>query len=144
MTEEEERAVTSRAFSAYGGTLEMVPSFNYLGRVLSVADDDWPEVIRNLMKARAVWRRMTRILRREGERPRLSEFFFKAVIQLVLLFDAETWAVNPRMGQVMGGFQYQVVWQLMERLTRRRSDRRWEYTSMEAAREEAGFELMET
>ena len=51
---EEERAETSRAFSAYGRTFEMVPSFKYPGRVLSAADDDWPAVIRNLTKVRAV------------------------------------------------------------------------------------------
>ena len=66
MAAEEERAVTSRAFRAYGRTLKMVPYFNYLGRVLSAADDDWPAVIRNLTKARVFWRKMMRILIREG------------------------------------------------------------------------------
>ena len=42
----------------------------------------------------------------------------------------------------MGGFQDQVVQQLMERLPRQKSDIIWEYTSMKAAREEAGFELI--
>ena len=40
-------------------------------------------VIRNLERARAVWGRMTRILIREGGRPRVSGFFFKASIQSV-------------------------------------------------------------
>ena len=39
MAAEEARAVTSREFSAYGLPLDMVKSFEYLGRVLSVADD---------------------------------------------------------------------------------------------------------
>ena len=37
--------VTSRACIDYGRTLDMVPSFKYLGRVLSAADDDWSEMI---------------------------------------------------------------------------------------------------
>ena len=37
---EEERAVTSRALIAYDGSLVMVTSFNYLGRVISAEDDD--------------------------------------------------------------------------------------------------------
>ena len=86
---EEERAVTSRAFSAYGRPLEMVTSFRYPGRVISAADDDWLAVVQNLAKARAVWRRMTRILSREGARPWVSGFFFKAVVQSVLLFGVE-------------------------------------------------------
>ena len=57
MVAEEERVPTSRAFSSYGHTLDMVTSFKYMGRVLLAADDDYPAVIRNLVKARAVWRR---------------------------------------------------------------------------------------
>ena len=48
-------AVTSRAFSTYGIPLDMVTSFNYLGRVLLVADDDWTTVVQNLVKAQMVW-----------------------------------------------------------------------------------------
>ena len=48
------------------------------------------------------------ILSKEGSRPRVYGFFFKIIVQSVLLFCAETWAVAPRMGRVIGGFQYQV------------------------------------
>ena len=48
-------------------------------------------------KARAAWRRMTRILSREGERPRVFGFFFKSVVQSVLLFGVETWVLTPCM-----------------------------------------------
>ena len=73
----------------------MVPFLKYLGRVLSAADDDWPEVIRKLTKPRAVWRRMSRILSREGVGLQVSGFLFKAVVQSVLLFGVETWVVTP-------------------------------------------------
>ena len=105
---EEERAVNSRAFSPYGRPLEMMTSLRYLGRVILAADDDWTAVIRNLSKAHAVWRRMMRILSREEERPRVYRFFFKAVLQSVLLFCAKTWVVIPCMVRVLGGFQDQV------------------------------------
>ena len=94
LTEEEARAVTSRAFSAYGRPVEMVPSLKYLGRVLSTADDDWLEVVQNLAKARTVWQRISRILSMEEARPWVSGFFFKAVVQLVLIFSAERWVVT--------------------------------------------------
>ena len=48
------------------------------------------------------------------------------------------------MVQVLWEFQDQVVQQLMGWIPWRRSDGRWEYTLAEAAREEAGFEPMET
>ena len=84
-------------------------SFRYLGRVISVADDDCPAVVRNLSWERAVWRRMAHILSREGAAPRVSGFFFKDVVQALLLFGSETWVVTPQMGKSLGGFQAQVA-----------------------------------
>ena len=66
MSAEEERAVTSRALSAYGCPLKMVTSVQYLVRVISAADDNWPVVVRNLENSRTAWWRITRILIREG------------------------------------------------------------------------------
>ena len=61
-----------------------------------------------MAKARAVWRMMMRILSREGARPRVSMFFFKAIVQLVLIFGADTWMFASRMGQVLGGVPMKV------------------------------------
>ena len=141
---EEERAATSRKFSAYGHTLDVVLSFKYLGRVILAEDDEWTALNRNLTKARSVWRRMTRILSREVMRPQVPVFFSKAIVQSVLIFSAETWVINPRMGQVLGGFQYQVARRLEGCLPQWRIDGKWEYTSAEEARAEVGFEPMET
>ena len=69
MVMEEYQDVTSREFSAYGRPLEMVTSFRYLGRVISAADEDWPEVVWNLAREREVRKRMPRILGREGAEP---------------------------------------------------------------------------
>ena len=83
----------------------MLTSFKYVGRVISATDGNWPAVVRNLARAKSVWRRMLLILSREGVTARVSGFFLKAVIQEVLLFGAETWVVTPCMGTAMGGFQ---------------------------------------
>ena len=66
--------------------------------------------------------------------------FFKAVVQLVLIFGAETWVVTPRNGRVLGGFQYQVAQRLKGRIPRRQTDKKCYYTLVAAAREEVGFE----
>ena len=95
LAKEEERAFTSRAFSAYGCPLEMVTSFKYLGRVISAEDNSRTEVVRNLAKAWSVWQRLIRILIREGAAPQVSGFLFKSVVQSVLSFGAETWLVTP-------------------------------------------------
>ena len=81
MSEEEERAVTSRDFSAYGHPLEMVTSFKYLGRVISAMYNDWLELFRNMVKAREVWRSLSRILIRGGVEPQVYGFLFKAMVQ---------------------------------------------------------------
>ena len=49
---------------------------------------------------------MMKILSREGEDLRLSIFLFKAIIQLVLIFGADSWVVTPCMGLVLGVFLY--------------------------------------
>ena len=61
-----------------------------------------------------------------------------------MLFDAETSVVTPHMGWFLGGFQDQVAPRLTGRLPQRRSDRRWDYTLIYLAIEEAEFDLMET
>ena len=73
----------------------MVTSFRYLRRVISAADGYCSVVVRNMDNTRVVWRRMTSILSREGEELRVSVFFFKSVVQSVLLFGAETWVITP-------------------------------------------------
>ena len=70
-----------------------------------MADDDWLAVAKNFYRKRAVWRRMTRILSREGAAPRVSGFFFKAIVQAVLLFGLETWVVTTHMGKALRGFR---------------------------------------
>ena len=59
----------------------MVTYFKYLGRVLLVAYDDWLTVVQNIVKARTVWWRISRVLIREGLRLLVSVFFFKAFVQ---------------------------------------------------------------
>ena len=80
------------AFEVYGEQLKTVSRFTYQGRILTEGDDDWPAVAGNLGKAQKSWGRMQRILSREGANKRVSGNFFKAVVQQVLLFGAETWA----------------------------------------------------
>ena len=91
-----------------------------------------------------VWQRISRIFIREGARPQVFRFLFKAFVQLVLLFGTQNWVVTPHMVRYLGGFQYQVVRVLMGRIPWCSLEVRWEDTLMEAARAEAGFETMKT
>ena len=81
----------------------MVTSFKYLGRMISVMDDKWPAVARNPVREKTVLSRILCILSKEGAKPRVSGLPFKAMIQAVMLFGAETWVVTSCMGKALGG-----------------------------------------
>ena len=87
--EEEERVVASRAFRVYWCPPYMATSFQYMGWVILAADNDFPAVVSNLYRSRVVWKRITRILSREGVELWVSGFFFKSVVQEVFLFGLE-------------------------------------------------------
>ena len=104
-----------------------------------VADNDWSAVVKNLSWVMTAWRRMLRILSREGAAPQLSDFFLNAVVQAVLLFRSDTWVVTPRMGKALGeGFQSQVAKRLTGRILWRTLNRECKYTLEAMAKEEAG------
>ena len=65
-------------FEVYGEQLQAVPSFKYLGRILTEGDDDWPAVAGNIGKARKSWGRLQGILSREGATKRVSVSLFYA------------------------------------------------------------------
>ena len=64
--------------------------------MMTAGDDDWRALAGNLVKARKSWGRLSRILSREGADKRSSGNFFKTVVQAVLLIEAETWVLTPR------------------------------------------------
>ena len=96
-----------------------------------------------MAQAKTVWKMMSQILSREVATPRVSCFFFKALIQAVLLFREEIWVVTPHMGTSPRGFQTQVEIRLTGQLPLSTTVRTWKYTLAEAASEAAGFLTME-
>ena len=125
MADTELRESTEMAFEAYGKQLEAVPSFKYLGRIMTAGDDDWLAVVGNLGKARKSWGRLTRILSREGADKRISGKFFKEVVQQVLLFGAETWVLTPRIERALDSFMHGDAQRITGRQPRRGWDGKW-------------------
>ena len=113
LSETEIRESTEIDFESYGNKLKTVSSFKYLGRILTVGDDDWPSVAGNLGKARKSWGRLKRILRREGADKRVLGNFFKAVVQQVLLFGAEIWVVMPITERALISFIHRATRRIM-------------------------------
>ena len=139
LLEAEVRDSTDMVFEVYGQQIQAVPRFKYLGRVLKEGDDDWPAVAGNLAKARKSWGRLQGILSREGATKRVSGNCFKAVVQQVLMFGAETWVVSPMMEQALSAFLHGAARRLTGRQPRRGRDGEWQYPSLEGAMEEAGL-----
>ena len=83
-----------KAFSMTGEEeaeiIEGVGSFKYLGRLMERSHNDSTEVLHITRKARQVWGWLRKLLWREGAEPTVPEKFYRAVVQVVLLFEGET------------------------------------------------------
>ena len=95
-----------------------------------MGDDNSPAVAGNLVKAWKSWGRLTWILSRDWADKRISGTFFKAVVQQVLLFGAETWVLTPRIERALDSFMYGAARRIMGRQPRRGWDGKWYYPSM--------------
>ena len=83
--------------------------------------------------------RLSRVIGREGEDPKVSGNFYKEMDQAVLLFGAETWVLTLRMERALESFQHRVARRITRKQPRKRVDGRWEYPPLEEALGEAGF-----
>ena len=120
LVKEELRESSKRALHTYREPLKTVTLFKYMGRVLTAGDYDCPAVSVNLRKDRKSWTRMKRILIREGVDPKISGFFFEAVVHVVLLFGSDMWVLTPWVERALDSFQHRVMIRLTRRQTRRR------------------------
>ena len=124
--------------------MEAMSEFRYLGRLLTAMDDDWPEVVGNIWKARVSWGRLVRVLGREGADPKVSRSFYTAVTQQVLLFGAETWVLMRKMESALYAVQGRVARRLTGRQPRQGRDGRWFYPALAGAMKEAGVVRIRT
>ena len=108
--------------------------------MLTAGYDDWLAVVGNLGKARKSWGRLSRVLVREGEDPKVSGNFYKAVAHAVLLFGAETWVLTQRVQKALDRFQSRVAMRLIRKQLRQRMDGSWDYLPLAEALGETGLD----
>ena len=70
---------------------------------------------------------MLGVLGQEGEDSRTSVTFYKATFQEVILFESDTWVMNPQIGRTLGGFHHRVAHQLVGVQKRNNTEGGWEY-----------------
>ena len=73
--------------------VESVTMLNYLGRTLDQTDNAWPELRRNMMRKRSVWKRLRTMIQREEADPRVSAMFYREVLQAILIYGLEMWVI---------------------------------------------------
>ena len=93
---------------AYVITLSTVKVFKYLVQVLTASENDWMVVLDNIWKDRSRWAHLYRFWGKEGEDPRTSVTFYKAVVQETLFFELDIWLMIPRIGNTLVGFHHRV------------------------------------
>jgi ssDNA-binding Zn-finger/Zn-ribbon topoisomerase 1 len=120
-------------------TIPQVPTFCYLGRVLASNNSDWPAIYKNLKKARVQWGLLSRPLIQTGVSPRYQGYFYKAVVQSVLLYGSESWTMTPQMLAVLRSFHHKIARRISGYLPQRNQDDTWHYPPITEALETAGL-----
>ena len=93
--------------------MENVTAFRYLGRPLDQTDDDYTAVRWNIMRARLVWGRLGKLIRREGAEPRVLEMLYMEVVQEILLYGPETWVLLAEMERKAEGMHTGLLLHIM-------------------------------
>ena len=126
--------------------IDRVTQFKYLGRTLSDVDDDAAAVEDNLKKATTRWAMHKKLLRREGASPRVMGHFYKAIVQAVLLYGAESWVLTPQLITKLRTFHRKAARFITNRHIRPKADESgaWVYPDSASVLEDAGLFEIET
>ena len=108
----------TRTFHIGTTDLEKVEVFRYLGRMMAAGNSDWPAVYKNLRKARSKWGQISKPLIGTGVPPRTIGYFYKAIVQAVLLYGCKTWVVTPAMLRALSGFHNRMARRIANRMPR--------------------------
>jgi hypothetical protein len=122
-----------------------VSEFKYLGRILEETDDDEHAANRQLTRARARWGRIAKILMIDGASLRVMGYFYKAIIQTVLLYGSESWTlVTGRMiGSRLRRFHHRVARYITGRHIKELEDGTYSCPHMKEVLNAAGMEMIE-
>ena len=130
-------------FNVGGVEIRNSQQFRYLGRILDSGDDDNHAALRQLARAREKWGRIGKVLRCEGANPRIMGYFYKAIVQAVLLYGSESWTVSDTIIRQFRSFHNRVARFLTQRHIRQREDGTWDCPPTNEVLESAGLESVD-
>ena len=135
----DQEAAEGISFTVDGASIRRVTQFKYLGRILDEADNDNHAVDRQLQKARGTWARVGRILSSQTTDARVRGFFYKAILQSVLLYGSETWVITPPKLQLLRSFHHRVARYIVGKHIQELPDGSYVCPPTEEVLEEAGL-----
>ena len=122
-----QNAVDDMRFTIRGEDIERLKEFKYLGRILDENDNDKKCILAQLRKARGLWRRLVKILKREGAEPFQMGRFYVGIVQAILLYGSESWTISLLEMEALEGFQKKAIRFMTGRHTRQDSREVWHY-----------------
>ena len=87
--------------------------------------------------------RIGRVLQSEGVNPKVMGYFYKAIVQAVLLYGSESWTVSESIIRQFRSFHARVVRYLCQRHIRQLPDGTWECPPTAEVLEDAGLESID-
>jgi hypothetical protein len=127
-------------FYVEGEVLEKVESFCYLGRILAQDDEDVRAVRSQIKKARGTWARVGQVLQADNTPPKVSAMFYKAVVQLVLLYGSDSWNLTKTALAWLEGFHIRAAYRMAKvHKPRRGPNHAWVYPATSEVLKECGM-----
>ena len=137
-------AAREESFTINGTPINRVGQFKYLGRVLEEADNDSHAIDRQLTRARLKWGRVGKVLSSQGAEPRVMGYFYKAIVQSVLLYGSESWVISIHQKQQLNSFHNRVARYITGRHIRELDDGSYYCPPTSEVLEAAGLYPLET
>ena len=143
-TEQSRQVVRNVSFSVDGAAIDRETQFKYLGRVLEETDDDNYAIDRQLTRAKAKWARVGKLLSVQTTDPRVRGYFYKAILQAVLLYGSESWVISKFKLQQLRSFHHRVARYITGRHIKRLPDGTYECPPTAEVLEMAGLYPLDT
>jgi hypothetical protein len=135
----EKKKAKEVVFRCGDSEINRVTEFKYLGRMLEEHDNDECAVNRQIDRAKKTWGRVGKVLSARGVHCRTMGYFYKAIVQAVLLYGSETWTITDAVMKKLRSFHARVARYICKRHIRPLPDGTWHLPPTSEVLEECGL-----
>ena len=83
-----------------------------MGRTLDQYNKDWPVIRKNIRGLQNVWVHLEKMLQRGASYTHVSDIFYWALVQALLLFGSELWVMSEGTMRMMEGTHVGFLWKI--------------------------------